>query len=89
MAKILAKLAKVLAKLAKLLAKLAKLLEDIRTAKKEVVMVINSYEAEPLKELLDKVTKYDVDIIYLPSTSPANARMGVDVLVTHYQHLFE
>ena len=31
----------------------AKLLEDIRTAKKEVVMVINSYEAEPLKELLD------------------------------------
>ena len=52
---------------------------------------INGNKAKALfdRYLLEKVTKYDVDIVYLPSTSPANARMGVDVLVTHYQHLFE
>ena len=52
---------------------------------------INGNKAKALfdRYLLEKVSKYDVDIIYLPSTSPANARMGVDVLVTHYQCLFD
>ena len=52
---------------------------------------INGNKAKALfdRYLLDKVSKYDVDIVYLPSTSPANARMDVEQLVTHYQHLFE
>ncbi len=52
---------------------------------------INGNKAKALfdRYLLDKVYKYDVDIIYLPSTSPANARMDVSSLVSHYQRLFE
>ena len=52
---------------------------------------INGNKAKALfdRYLLEKVSKYDVDIIYLPSTSPANARTDASSLVTHYQRLFE
>ena len=38
------------------------------------------------KYLLDKV---DIPVIYLPSTSAANAKMSVDDLVSEYKKLFE
>ena len=38
------------------------------------------------KYLIDKV---DVPVIYLSSTSPANAKMSVDDLVSEYKKLFE
>ena len=37
------------------------------------------------KYLLDKV---DIPVIYLPSTSPANAKMNIDALVVEYRKLF-
>ena len=39
------------------------------------------------KYLLDKVGQ--VQVIYLPSTSPANARMSLEELVEQYRKLFE
>lgn len=38
------------------------------------------------KYLLDKV---NIPVIYLPSTSPANAKMNIDALVVEYQKLFK
>ena len=47
---------------------------------------INGNKAKALfnKYLLPIVSQYEIEIIYLPSTSPANARMGVDELVNKY-----
>ena len=51
---------------------------------------VNGGKAKQLfdKYLLEDVKKYDIEVYYLSSTSPANARMGVDELVRHYSVLF-
>ena len=41
------------------------------------------------KYLLDKVKNRDIKIVYLPSTSSANARMSIDDLVKHFKEEFE
>ena len=38
--------------------------------------------------LLDDVKRFGVAVYYLPSTSPANARMGLDELVEQYSIIF-
>ena len=47
---------------------------------------INGKKAQSLfdRYLLDIAASYDVEILYLPSTSPANARMNVSTLVEKY-----
>lgn len=47
---------------------------------------INGKKAQSLfdKYLRRIVAEYDIETVYLPSTSPANARMNVSELVKHY-----
>lgn len=51
---------------------------------------VNGGKAKELfdRYLLDDVKRFGVEIYYLPSTSPANARMGLDDLVNCYSILF-
>ena len=51
---------------------------------------VNGGKAKALfdKYLLPKINDKDIRIIYLPSTSPANAKMGVDDLTEEYKKLF-
>ena len=42
-----------------------------------------------IKHLLDLVTPFDVKIVFLPSTSPANAKMKDEELVEKYKTIFE
>ena len=53
-------------------------------------IAINGGKAKQLfdRYLLDKV-KQDIKVIYLPSTSPANAKTVVDELIQHYSVIFE
>ena len=53
-------------------------------------IAINGGKAKQLfdRYLLDKV-KQDIKVIYLPSTSPANAKMNVDELIKHYQKIYQ
>ena len=54
------------------------------------VIGINGKKAQSLfeKYLKDKIVK-DIKIIYLPSTSPANAKCTLDELVKEYKKLFK
>ena len=54
------------------------------------VIGINGGKAKSLfdKYLLPMADQYDIKVICLPSTSPANARMGVGELVDEYGKLF-
>ena len=51
---------------------------------------VNGGKAKSLfdKYLLSVVNHYDVEVCYLPSTSPANARMSIDELVDKYRTIF-
>lgn len=52
---------------------------------------VNGGKAKELfdKYLLKEASNCDVKIYYLPSTSPANARMSIEDLKQHYSKLFE
>ena len=52
---------------------------------------VNGGKAKQLfdRYLLNDVKKFDIEIYYLPSTSPANARMGLDELVEQYSKIFK
>lgn len=54
------------------------------------IIGVNGNKARSLfdRYLLDKVSKYDVKVYYLPSTSPANAKVGITSLVNAYKSLF-
>ena len=54
------------------------------------IIGINGRKAKELfdRYLLDDVRIFNVEIYYLPSTSPANARIGVDELAEQYSKLF-
>ena len=41
------------------------------------------------KRLLNKLTNKDIKIVFLPSTSPANAKMSINALVEAYKNIFE
>ena len=40
------------------------------------------------KHLLNKLTNKDIKIVFLPSSSPANAKMSIDALVEQYSEIF-
>ena len=66
-------------------------IKDILTKYPNIKCIgVNGGKAKQLfdKYLLEDVKKYDIEIYYLPSTSPANARMGVDELMKYYSALF-
>ena len=52
---------------------------------------VNGGKAKELfdRYLLEDVNKFNVEIYYLPSTSPANARMGLEELLDSYSRLFK
>ena len=52
---------------------------------------VNGGKAKELfdRYLLDDVKRFGVEIYYLPSTSPANARMGLEELLDSYSRLFK
>ena len=52
---------------------------------------VNGGKAKSLfdKYLLPKINDKDIRIVYLPSTSPANAKMSIDDLVKEYRVLFK
>ena len=54
-------------------------------------IAINGNRAKTLfdRYLLDRTKKYDVEVYYLPSTSPANARVSLPQLVDKYRVIFE
>ena len=41
------------------------------------------------KHLLNKISDKDIKVVFLPSTSPANAKMSLDELVEHYKCIFK
>ena len=41
------------------------------------------------KHLLNKISDKDIKLVFLPSTSPANAKMSLDELVEHYKCIFK
>ena len=66
-------------------------IKDILTRYPNIKRIgVNGGKAKQLfdRYLLDDVKKFDVEVYYLPSTSPANARMGLDELVEQYSILF-
>ena len=66
-------------------------IKDILTRYPNIKRIgVNGGKAKQLfdKYLLDDVNKFDVEIYYLPSTSPANAKMGLDELVEQYKKIF-
>ena len=66
-------------------------IKDILTKYPNIKYIgVNGGKAKELfdRYLLDDVNKFGVEVFYLPSTSPANARMGVDELVNCYSILF-
>ena len=66
-------------------------IKDILTRYPNIKYIgVNGGKAKQLfdRYLLDDVKGFDVEVFYLPSTSPANARMGVDELVERYSKLF-
>lgn len=67
-------------------------IKDILTKYPNIKCIgVNGGKAKELfdRYLLDDVKRFDVEIYYLPSTSPANARMGLDELVEQYSKLFK
>ena len=52
---------------------------------------VNGGKAKALfdKYLFPKINDKNIRIVYLPSTSPANAKMSVDDLIEEYQKLFK
>ena len=66
-------------------------IKDILTKYHNIKCIgVNGGKAKELfdRYLLDDVKRFGVEIYYLPSTSPANARMGLDELVNCYSILF-
>ena len=53
-------------------------------------IAINGGKAKSLfdKHLLPIVNTFNVEVFYLPSTSPANAKTSIDVLVKEYSKVF-
>ena len=41
------------------------------------------------KHLRNKIAGKDIKVVFLPSTSPANAKMSLEELVEHYKQIFE
>ena len=41
------------------------------------------------KHLLNKISDKDIKLVFLPSTSPANAKMSLNELVEHYKFIFK
>ena len=67
-------------------------IKDILTRYPNIKRIgVNGGKAKQLfdRYLLDDVKKFDIEIYYLPSTSPANARMGLGKLVEQYRKLFD
>ena len=54
-------------------------------------IAINGGKAKSLfdKYLLSIVKSFDIEVHYLPSTSPANARMTLEELVREYSKVFD
>ena len=66
-------------------------IKDILTRYPNIKRIgINGGKAKQLfdRYLLEDVKKFDIEVYYLPSTSPANARMGLDELVEQYSKFF-
>ena len=66
-------------------------IKDILTRYPNIKCIgVNGGKAKQLfdRYLLDDVKRFGVEIYYLPSTSPANARMGLDELVERYRKMF-
>ena len=62
----------------------------LNTHKKIKKLAINGNKAKELfNKYLLKDIKGDIEIIYLPSTSPANAKMNIDQLVKEYQKILK
>ena len=41
------------------------------------------------KHLRNKIADRDIKVVFLPSTSPTNAKMSLEELVEHYKQIFE
>ena len=66
-------------------------IKDILTRYPSIKRIgVNGGKAKSLfdRYLLSIVESFDIEVYYLPSTSPANARMNVDDLIEAYQELF-
>ena len=66
-------------------------IKDILTKYPNIKRIaINGGKAKSLfdKSLLPIVNTFNIEIFYLPSTSPANAKTSIDVLVKEYSKVF-
>ena len=67
-------------------------IKDILTKYHNIKYIgVNGGKAKQLFDiyLFDDVKSFNVEVYYLPSTSPANARMGLEELVEQYSKLFK